>query len=467
MSTGRLVGLSLLIGAGLHSLHAQPQLTTIQDTLYSANGTRMNATAVITWYSFQSSNGSPVGMQSLNVPIVNGAIYVQLVPNTTGTPVQPYTVLYESDGYIQYEETWMVPPSTTPLTVAAVRTSSTAGAPQQVSGNGTQGGSVGGAVAQNPIPESGVTGLSSDLSARPLKGGGYGTNRVAIVDQDGALETVVGNATDCVYVDGTSGPCFDPTQLPGYSDSEIPGGVVDGSNLNFALIGTPSPATSLLLFRNGIMQQQGFDYTLTGQVVQFGAGAAPQPGDTLIASYRLSPTAQSQSVGPTFGQGGGSSNGIVIFPVWNPQVVCSATGTTTSSTGTATLGTCTLPAGFLGPGDRVEIRMLLAHTGGTAIFNYSVAWGATTLLNRTGGLNDAMISAGANASVTTGATSFDGQSFGTVLVLLPFLTSAPDSITAPITISFQGNVNAINGVVTDALNLISYNVVRYPAISHP
>ena len=444
MSTGRLVGLFILISAGLQ---AQPQLTTIQDTLYTASGTRMNATAVITWYSFQSSNGSPVGMQSLTVPIVNGVLYVQLVPNTTGTPVQPYTVLYESDGYIQFEETWMVPPSTSSLTVAAVRTSSTAGASQPVnSGSNTQGGSVGGQVSQPPIAESGVTGLASDLAARPLKGGGYGTNRVAIVDQTGALETVIGNATDCVYVDGTSGPCFDPTQLPGYSDSETPGGVLDGVNLNFGLGGAPSPAASLLLLRNGILQQQGFDYTLTGQVVQFAAGGAPQPGDTLIASYRLSPTAQAQPGATTFAQGGGSVNGVVIFPVWNPQVVCSATGTSTSSIGTATLGTCTLPAGFVGPGDRVEIRMLLAHTGGTAAFNYRLVWGATTLLNRSGGVNDAMISTTANASITTGATSFEGQSYGTVLVLLPFLTSASDAITNPITIAFQGSVNAVNGV---------------------
>ncbi len=460
MSIGRLVGLFILFIAGLQ---AQPQLTTIQDTLYKADGTRMNATAVITWYSFQSSNSSPIGMQSLTAPIVNGAIYVQLVPNTTGTPVQPYTVMYESDGLIQYEETWMVPPSATPLTVQTVRTSSTAGSPQQLNPGGLQNGSIGGDVVQPAIAESGVTGLPSDLAARPLKGGGYGTNRVAIVDLNGALETVIGNATDCVYVDGTSGPCFDPTQLPGYSDSETPGGVVDGANINFALIGVPSPAGSLLLFRNGVTQQQGFDYTLTGQVVQFGAGAAPQPGDTLVASYRLSPSSQLQGGGPTFSQGGGSSNGIVIFPVWNPQVVCSATGTSTTSITTATLGTCTLPASFLGPGDRVEIRMLLAHSGSAAPFNYGVIWGATTLLSRLGGVNDAMISVNADASVTTGATSFAGQSYGTVLVLLPFLTSAPDAVSAPITITFQGSVNA----ATDALNLISYNVVRYPAISHP
>ena len=193
-----------------------------------------------------------------------------------------------------------------------------------------------------------------------MKGGGYGTNRVAIVDQNGALETVIGNATDCVYVDGTSGPCFDPTQLPGYSDGETPGGVMNGSNVNFSLAGTPSPAASLLLFRNGVMLQQSFDYTLTGQVVQFGAGAAPQAGDTLVASYRLSPTAQSPNGAPSFSQGGGSTKGVVIFPVWNPQVVCSSTGTSTASIATATLGTCTLPASFIGAGDeRREQRVTL------------------------------------------------------------------------------------------------------------
>ena len=204
MSIGRVVALFILLAPV--TLIAQPPLTTIQDTIYKADGTRMNATAVITWNSFEAVDQSDIGMQTITVPIVNGSLYVQLVPNTTATPSQPYTVTYSSDGLIQFGETWMVPPSTSPLRIRDVRTGTTAG------GNGSLTG--GGGVAQGPVTEAGVTGLLTDLSSRPLKGSSYIPGRVAIVDTTGALETVAGNFNDCVYVNGTSGPCFDPTQLP-------------------------------------------------------------------------------------------------------------------------------------------------------------------------------------------------------------------------------------------------------------
>ena len=38
-------------------------------------------------------------------------------------------------------------------------------------------------------------------------GAGYGTNAVAVVDQNGLIETAVGDPGNCVFVDGTTGPC--------------------------------------------------------------------------------------------------------------------------------------------------------------------------------------------------------------------------------------------------------------------
>lgn len=461
MSFGRLMALSLLFIAP--ALPAPP-LTTIQDTLYKADGTLMNATAVITWYSFTASDTSSIGQQTLSVPIVNGILYVQLVSNTTSTPIEPYTVTYSSDGFIQYQEVWMVPQSLTPLRVSDVRISSTS-VPE---GGGSSGGNLSAPDSPSgPIPESQVTGLVPDLAARPLKGTAYGTSRVAIVDANGALDTVVGNSTDCVYVSGTSGPCFDATQLPGYSDSETPGGVVDGSNVTFSLAGQPVPAQSLLLFRNGILQQQGFDYTLVGSVVQFASAAAPQPQDTLLASYRLSSL---QGGNLTGGSGGGvipgidGSNSGVVFPTLYAQVVCSVTGTQTSSLVLATLGTCTIPGQFLGSGDRLDIRFLFAHSGGGSGFTYAVKWGATTIVQRNAGVNDAMISGRADASITGGPTQIAEESYGTVISLLPSLITAPDSLSTPITISFQA---ALSAASTDSVSLVNYSVTRFPAISHP
>jgi hypothetical protein len=446
---------------------AAPQLTTIQDTLYKADGTLMNATVVITWYSFTATDTTSVGQQRLSVPIVNGIIYVQLVSNTSATPIEPYTVSYSSDGLMQYQEVWMVPPSLTPLRVSDVRISSNS-VPTGSTGTGSPlGGGLSAPDTPVPIPESQVTGLVPDLAARPLKGAAYGTGRVAIVDQNGAIDTVVGNFTDCVYVNGTSGPCFDSTQLPGFSDGETPSGVVDGSNYTFGLAGQPVPAQSLLLFRNGVLQQAGFDYTLVGSVVQFASGATPQPQDTLMASYRL---ASLQGGDLTGGSGGGvipviaGSNSGVVFPTLYQQVVCSSTGTQTTSTSLATLGTCTIPGTFLGPGDRLDIRFLLAHSGGTSGFTFAVKWGITTILLRNAGVNDAMVSGRADASITGGLSQIALESFGTVIPLLGSLASAADSIALPITISFQASLGTASG---DSVNLVNYSVTRLPAISHP
>jgi hypothetical protein len=71
-----------------------------------------------------------------------------------------------------------------------------------------------------------------------------------------------------------------------YSDSETPGGSVDGSNQVFTLAFAPSPAGSLLLMRNGLTLYSGGDYTLSGSTITFAPSAVPQSGDSLLAWYR-------------------------------------------------------------------------------------------------------------------------------------------------------------------------------------
>jgi len=69
-------------------------------------------------------------------------------------------------------------------------------------------------------------------------------------------------------------------------DAESPSGAVDGSNTVFTLTGAPSPALSLQLFRNGILQKAGMDYTLSGASVTFLRGAVPQSGHVIQTYYR-------------------------------------------------------------------------------------------------------------------------------------------------------------------------------------
>jgi hypothetical protein len=246
--------------------------------LFKADGTRFNGLAQITWLSFDTASGASIVQQSTTVRIIDGNLFVQLAPTSTATPLAQYLVLYESDGKIQFQETWNVIPSTTPLRVRDVRTAQPL---FPISG----GGGTAGGLTQ--IQESDVTGLVADLTARAVKGPGYSNSRTAVINDVGQIEGAVGAATDCIHVDGTSGACGGGSGSSfNFVDGESPGGVVDGSNVTFTLVNAPAPATSLHLFRNGLLQKLTFDYTFSGSTITFLSGATPQPGDTILADYR-------------------------------------------------------------------------------------------------------------------------------------------------------------------------------------
>src|ERR1017187_2178 len=188
-----LTRLSLAAAWMATSLCAAPPLTVIQDVLYKADGTRFNGSLTISWTSFEAIDHTSITQQQTTVIVVNGNLQVQLVPTTTATPAAYYTVVYNSDGLVQFQETWAVPSSVQPLRVRDVRIATTL--------------SAGADTIPPTVQESDIAGLISDLGARPLKGPGYAAGRVAFVNTVGALETVTGTPTDCVRVDGTSGPC--------------------------------------------------------------------------------------------------------------------------------------------------------------------------------------------------------------------------------------------------------------------
>lgn len=65
-------------------------------------------------------------------------------------------------------------------------------------------------------------------------------------------------------------------------------GTIDGANATFTLPSSPNPPGSLMLFKNGVLQRLGMDYSFAGSnVVIFVPAGIPVVGDTLIASYQL------------------------------------------------------------------------------------------------------------------------------------------------------------------------------------
>jgi hypothetical protein len=407
-----------------------PALTTIQDVLYMANGTRFNGTLTISWTTFQAADNSSIIAQTTTVMVEDGNLYVQLVPSTTASPSGYYSVTYTSNGQVQFQEIWAVPPSSTPLYVRAVRIGTTA----------STGGSSGTGAGTGPIAESGVTGLVADLAARPIKGPAFAAGAVVFVDSSGFLDSVTGTSSDCVHVDGSTGACG--SQSPSFVDGDTITGIVDGSNTTFALSAAPNPAASLVFYRNGMLQKASLDFTLNSNTIQFLTASTPQPGDTLLASYRLS--------------GGSSGSGGQSFP--NPQVLCSGTGNTVTAQTLTSMGTCQIPAGLLLPGDRVEIRFDTDHTGTSSGFSLALHWGGTTVLLRNAGATDTIVTVHADASILSSGAQLGFTSWGAVLPFAAGVIPATDAYNAGLTIDFQAEVTALG----DSVTLANYMVVRIP-----
>jgi len=227
----------------------------------------------ITWSSFQAGNGANIATANLTLPIVNGALRVPLVPTGTASAGAQYNITYSNNGVNEFTEAWSVPPSALPFAVRAVRVSGgTVVGPQPVT---------------TSIQISDVTGLQNELTIRPMEGTGYAIGRTAVINNAGQIDAAVGNLSDCVRVDGSSGPCGSGGGLiPSYSDAETPSGPVDGVNQTFTLMFAPSPTASLELYLNGLLMEAGVDYQLSGNTVMFLVGSTPQPGDLVLANYR-------------------------------------------------------------------------------------------------------------------------------------------------------------------------------------
>jgi hypothetical protein len=411
---------------GTATLLAQPPLVVIQDVLYRADGTLYTGYLEIEWKSFEASDNSTIATQSLNLKIYKGQFKTQLVPTTTATPASAYyRVRYVSDGKLQALETWVVPATTAILKVKDVRVP-----------NGD--GSAPSAGAATTLQISDVSGLTEALAARPQIGAGYASNRAAVINSFGQIEGALGGDSDCVSVAGLSQACSATSLGASFVDGETPAGTLDGSNAIFTITRSPSPSASLSVYRNGVLQVAGADFSASGATVTFNSGSIPQAGDILIASYRIAGV-----TGPA------------------PQVLCIGNGLTTSATASTSLGTCTIAGGVLAPNDRVEILADYARTGNTG-FQTEIRWGSTSTVSSAGGTTDAGIALRESVSVAngSGATGWSGQRWGSATALTGQLGSATADYTQPLTVEFRGNMSAST---SDTVRLRNYAVIRYPA----
>jgi hypothetical protein len=426
--------LALLAAGAIGTVAGQPALTTIQDTLYRADGTRFTGTMFIRYNSFLAGDTSNIATANLTLAIVNGSLRVQLVPTTTASAGAQYNVTYNSRGINQFTEIWAVPPSTLPLRVRDVRVSS--------------GSVIGPPPVISPVQIGDVVGLPNELSVRLMRGVGFGIGRAAVINQAGQLDAASGNLGDCVRVDGSSGPCGGGGGAAGssFADAEVPAGTVNGSNAAFTLGSSPSPAGSLELYRNGLLQRQGSDYQISGNAITFFLASVPQAGDLLVASYRF------------------ANPNDPLSSLASPQVVCSSTGSGTSNTTLTELGSCTIPAGLLGSGDRLEIQFQYGHTGTATGFTGAVQVGSTTVASRAGGATEAMVVGHTSFGIYGSSQAWDSQTWGIGLSLTVNAGASGENTGQALRISLLGQMA---GATADSVFLRNFTVIRYPAQANP
>jgi hypothetical protein len=273
---------------------AAPPLTQIQDMIYTADGLPFNGIVEVAWQPFTASDTSVIAGKTLRLTVTNGFLNVSLTPTTTALTPASYSVVYISGGKNQSSETWAVPPSAAPVRIQDIRTASNQMTPPPA--------------GSTQISIGDVTGLAAELALKLEQGSSFAISRAAVIDSFGQIDGASGTSSDCLHVDGSSGPCGSAGSTLSFSDHETPSGAMNGSNAVFSLMNAPSPMGSLNLFRNGVLLNPASDYVLSANVITFSANAIPQAADVLDASYRYGVN----NAGVSFADGetpGGAVNG--------------------------------------------------------------------------------------------------------------------------------------------------------------
>jgi hypothetical protein len=217
-------------------------------------------------------------------------------------------------------------------------------------------------------------------------------------------------------------------------------------NAVFTLVSMPSPVGSLELYRNGLLQLQATDYQISTNTITFFLASVPQTGDLLTASYRF------------------ANPNDPLSSLASPQVVCSSGGSSTSGTALVELGSCTIPAGLLGSGDRLEIQFHYGHTGTATGFTGAVLIGSTTVASRAGGATEALLTGHTSFGIYGGGQTWDTQTWGVALALSANAGIAGENPSLALKVSLQGQMA---GTTSDSVSLRNFTVIRYPAQANP
>jgi hypothetical protein len=101
---------------------AQVATTTVQDTVYRADGTQASGAVVVSWPTFTTAAGQAVAAGNTAATIgPNGALSMALTPNAGAIPTGTYyTAVFHLDDGTTSQQYWVIPVSATPVMLSAI-----------------------------------------------------------------------------------------------------------------------------------------------------------------------------------------------------------------------------------------------------------------------------------------------------------------------------------------------------------
>lgn len=113
---------------GLSVLHASDALTVVSDVISGADGQPLNGSFIIDSPSMTMLGGTVVQKSSKIIQVTNGVINIPLYPNDTsypkGTSYRISFSLISNVGTLNYKEYWVVPTSSSPVSLSSIRSTS-------------------------------------------------------------------------------------------------------------------------------------------------------------------------------------------------------------------------------------------------------------------------------------------------------------------------------------------------------
>ena len=195
--------ISLIMALPHMTAAAQNDIVLSDEGLQGLNSEPFTGVVKVARFRGDRAEGKPI-----YIIVRAGVLNCRLEANDNDKESFYIAVFLQGDRAIKYEK-WSVPNVSYPLRLVDIQRSDSQTRPSRslLPATYAESGSVSNTAGSVSISISDVTGLAAELAARPYSGPGYAPGRALMADPTGFISAVEGDPSDCVRVDGSSGPC--------------------------------------------------------------------------------------------------------------------------------------------------------------------------------------------------------------------------------------------------------------------